>query len=516
MRKMAVLAGLLAVGLRDLGRCGVKGLQDTSQECQRPEGLRGGALGRNGLRREGLLRLQGPASPNRLLNYKPSPPQLIPPPLYLNMMSGSTPAFPAFAPHMPTSTGMALPPLPALVGPRGSGGGVSTAGPIRPRMAPTQVASGGVRTAPGAAQWAHPCFICPGSPMGVTHLYQHLLSHSKEDLALILINKAHNYQRHLAALGMHQGGIPMLSANHQYLNHQRYGPPAPHPGWNNMQNHWSPWGWGQHPQMPWGPRPFAPPNQNPSHPESHSSHTPKAKEVWTHDPKDEGFWRSVAQAVVGSDNRAPANVPRPVGSSGSSNDVVMIKRGSYQLPNSSAIPMGAFIHAPDGNVLKVYPNSGTTSVCGRHASAQTDLTIPSEKKCVLIPEMDCPIYLTREKRPTGCSKDEEQFKSTPMEQEVNESSTDSDPEPATPMEEVKEPIKISVPEISKSIKVVMDNNNSEKRVTNKPLKTIGNGISILKHPVSQAKILHHGDCTVTVKTIKLDPTLSPMTKLPSD
>eukprot|EP00095_Tigriopus_kingsejongensis_P011931 snap_masked-scaffold939_size78603-processed-gene-0.4 protein:Tk11931 transcript:snap_masked-scaffold939_size78603-processed-gene-0.4-mRNA-1 annotation:"hypothetical protein TcasGA2_TC008936" len=61
-RKMAVLAGLLVVGIRDLGLCGVKGLQDTSQECQRPEGLRGGALGRHrrGLRRDGLLRLQGP------------------------------------------------------------------------------------------------------------------------------------------------------------------------------------------------------------------------------------------------------------------------------------------------------------------------------------------------------------------------------------------------------------------------------------------------------------------------
>eukprot|EP00095_Tigriopus_kingsejongensis_P009759 maker-scaffold422_size175911-snap-gene-0.31 protein:Tk09759 transcript:maker-scaffold422_size175911-snap-gene-0.31-mRNA-1 annotation:"PREDICTED: 3-oxoacyl-" len=48
MRKMPVLAGLLAAGPRDLGPCGVKGLQDTSQECQRPEGLRGGALGRHG------------------------------------------------------------------------------------------------------------------------------------------------------------------------------------------------------------------------------------------------------------------------------------------------------------------------------------------------------------------------------------------------------------------------------------------------------------------------------------
>eukprot|EP00095_Tigriopus_kingsejongensis_P002922 maker-scaffold336_size202805-snap-gene-1.52 protein:Tk02922 transcript:maker-scaffold336_size202805-snap-gene-1.52-mRNA-1 annotation:"unnamed protein product" len=54
MRKMAVLAGLLAVGPRDLGLCGVKGLQDTSQEFQRPDSLRGGALGRHGrgLRRE--------------------------------------------------------------------------------------------------------------------------------------------------------------------------------------------------------------------------------------------------------------------------------------------------------------------------------------------------------------------------------------------------------------------------------------------------------------------------------
>eukprot|EP00095_Tigriopus_kingsejongensis_P003488 maker-scaffold378_size191342-snap-gene-0.22 protein:Tk03488 transcript:maker-scaffold378_size191342-snap-gene-0.22-mRNA-1 annotation:"guanylate cyclase 32e-like" len=62
MRKMAVFAGLLAFALRDLGLCGVKGLQDTSQECQRPEGLRGGALGRHGrgLCRGGLLRLQGP------------------------------------------------------------------------------------------------------------------------------------------------------------------------------------------------------------------------------------------------------------------------------------------------------------------------------------------------------------------------------------------------------------------------------------------------------------------------
>eukprot|EP00095_Tigriopus_kingsejongensis_P001026 maker-scaffold587_size153100-snap-gene-0.23 protein:Tk01026 transcript:maker-scaffold587_size153100-snap-gene-0.23-mRNA-1 annotation:"phosphatidylinositol -trisphosphate 3-phosphatase tpte2-like isoform x1" len=55
MRKMAKELGLLAVGLRDLGLCGVKGLQSTSKECQRPEGLRGGALGRHGrgLRREG-------------------------------------------------------------------------------------------------------------------------------------------------------------------------------------------------------------------------------------------------------------------------------------------------------------------------------------------------------------------------------------------------------------------------------------------------------------------------------
>lgn len=176
----------------------------------------------------------------------------------------------------------------------------------------------------------------------------------------------------------------------QMYHHSRFQNPQAVP-WGHIQGPWGRWGghpWAQ-PPFQW-PRPvMAPP---PTNPEAQ----PKVKEVWTHDPKDEGFWRSVAHTFVeGEHSRA---IPQAVTTSAQSqaSEVVLLRRGAYSIP-SGATPNGSIIHAPDGTILRMMPNSNTVVVQGRHQSVQTELSVPLDRRIILVPETEgLPLYLTWE------------------------------------------------------------------------------------------------------------------------
>ncbi|TRY77974.1 hypothetical protein TCAL_06915 [Tigriopus californicus] len=307
------------------------------------------------------------------------------------------------------------------------------------------------------------------------------------------VNPVNHHQYPRPMMAKPPGSFPMYGGPPQMYHHSRFQTPHGVP-WGHIQGPWGRWSghpWAQ-PPFPW-PRPVMAPPAG-SNPEAQ----PKAKEVWTNDPKDEGFWRSVAHTFVGGDH--PRAMPQTVTTSTQSqaSEVVLMRRGAYAIP-SGITPNGSMIHAPDGTILRMMPNSNTVVVQGRHQSVQTELNIPPDSRCILIPETTekMPMYMTWEDNEH--EEEQEMILSTNA-SEGNES-TDSDLD--TPQSSKKlalspsEIVKATLPQ-AKSVKVVLDNQRPKDQ------KTPINGISILKHPITTSIANKDDDFKVTIKAIKID------------